>query len=166
MLDQIVGVAGQHIVDGETTWKVPSWTLGALGTLRDVVFQKALRSTFIDGLPDAAQTLDRATLRRQYALGTTFEPYRLIFDGALDDDENLALFLHQLLLKHHPAMTEAATKELVDKKKYECLTAVLNANPRMPRLSEPKGAGENVEAATAPETVSHQPMSGQSSSVA
>lgn len=167
MLDHIVGVAGQHIVDGEATWKVPSWTLGALGTLRDVVFQKALRTTFVDGLPDAAQSLDRATLRRQYAMGTTFEPYRLIFDGALDDDENLALFLHQLLLKHHPAMTESATKELVNKKKYECLTAVLNANPRMPRLSEPKGAGENVEAPPAvPEPANHQPTSGQSSSAA
>lgn len=138
MLDQITGVGGQHIVDGETVWKVPSWTLGALGALRDMVFQRALRTTFADGLPDAAQSLDRATIRRQYALGTTFEPYRLIFDGALDDEENLTVFLHHLLLKNHPAMTEAATRELVKTKREECVLAVLNANPRMLPPSPPQ----------------------------
>lgn len=173
MLDHAVGVAGQQIVDGDTIWKVPSWTLGALGALRDNVFQKALRTTFVDGLPDAAQSQDRSTLRRAYAIGSQFEPYRLIYDGALDDEDNLAVFLHHNLLKHHSSMTLAATRELVAKQRDVCLVAVLNANPRMPRPSDQSGTAGIVasqEAAPGSEAVgasaNHLPTNGQPSSEA
>lgn len=156
MLDYAVGVGGQHIVDGETTWRVPSWTLGALGALRNHIFQKALQTTFVDGLADHAQAADRAVLRRLYAIGNQFEPYRLIYDGALDEEDNLAVFLHELLLKNHSAMTIGATRELVKKHWGKCITAVLNANPRMPLPSPADGTVAGTDEA-AKATLAEEP---------